>query len=193
MRVGPIGLAFDSEGEVLSEARRSAVCTHDHPDGIKGAQSVALAVFMARHGATKEDIRRELSDRFGYELHRTIDEIRPGYFKDLTCEGSVPQSLIAFLDSSSVEDAIRKAISMGGDADTMACIAGGIAEAYFGPLPDRLRDETLARLTPDIRNVVTQFHARFPIARHERRDEGRSGLQHCSDLIQRIRGWIKAN
>ena len=131
MRIAPIGFAFETVDEVLNEAERSAAVTHNHREGIKGAQATALAVFMARHGASKEEIRKDLAERFGYNLHRTVNQIRPEYEWDVLCQGSVPEAIVAFLDSSSVEDAIRLAVSLGGDADTQAAIAGGIAEAVL--------------------------------------------------------------
>lgn len=131
MRISPVAYAFDSEEDVVREAEQSAACTHSHPEGIKGAQAVALAVFLARKGAGKDEIRQAVSGRFGYDLSRTVDGIRPGYRIDLTCQGSVPEAIIAFLDSESFEDAVRNAVSLGGDADTQACIAGAIAEAHY--------------------------------------------------------------
>jgi len=123
MRVSPVGWAFDSVEDVLHEAQRSAAVTHNHPEGIKGAQATALAIFLARQRIEKEALRLEISARFGYDLYQTVAEIRPGYKFDSSCQGSVPQAIIAFLDSAGVEDAIRKAISLGGDSDTLAAIA----------------------------------------------------------------------
>ena len=130
MRVSPVGLAFNDVETVLREARRSAEVTHNHPEGIKGAQAVALAGFMANTGASKAEIRVEMTQRFGYDLTRRIAEIRPDYAFDVSCQGTVPEALTAFLESTSVEDAIRLAISLGGDSDTLAAIAGGIAHAH---------------------------------------------------------------
>jgi ADP-ribosylglycohydrolase len=127
MRVSPVGFAFNSLEEVLKEAERSAAVTHNHPEGIKGAQAVAASIFMGRQGEKKDAIREYIEDRFGYDLQHTVDEIRPEVYFDETCQVSVPQAIIAFLDSDSYEDAIRKAVSLGADADTQACIAGGIA------------------------------------------------------------------
>ena len=161
MRVSPIGFAAKTIDEVLSEAQRSAVVTHNHPEGVRGAQATALAVFLARHGASKSEIRRELKERFGYNLDRSVDEIRPGYAFDVSCQGSVPESIICFLDSSDLEEAIRLAVSMGGDADTMACIAGGIAEAFYGSVPDVIGAEVRNRLPEDLLAIVDRFRARF--------------------------------
>ena len=127
MRVAPVGFAFDNVERVLREAERSAAVTHNHPEGVKGAQATALAVFMARYGGSTKEIRSELTHRFGYRLNRTVEQIRPDYRWDVSCQGSVPEAIVAFLDSSDVEDGIRLAISLGGDADTQAAIAGGIA------------------------------------------------------------------
>ncbi len=165
MRVAPVGFAFDDVDTVLREAERSAAVTHDHPEGIKGAQAVALAVFLARSGSAKRDIRDELTRRFGYDLARTLDEIRPTYDFDVSCPGSVPEAIIAFLESSDVESAIRLAISLGGDSDTQAAIAGGIAHAYHGGIADHIAQEVLQKLPPDLREVVDTFTGRYPATR----------------------------
>jgi ADP-ribosylglycohydrolase len=138
------------------------VPTHNHPEVVKGAQAVALAVFMARQRATKEAIRQELARRFGYDLSRSIDEIRPSYSFDVTCQGSVPESLIAFFDANDFEEAIRLAVSLGGDADTQACIAGGVAEAFWG-IPQAIAETARGLLTPDLRDVLDRFQARFGV------------------------------
>jgi len=161
MRVSPVGWAFDSAEAVLREAERTAVCTHNHPEGVKGAQAVALAIFLARTGASREAIRRELEIRFGYNLHKRLDEIRPDYGWDSTCPGSVPQSLIAFLESDSVEGAIRNAISLGGDADTMAAIAGSVSEAFHGGLPETMIEEIRPRLPLELWKIVERFNRRY--------------------------------
>jgi ADP-ribosylglycohydrolase len=161
MRVSPVGFAFDSEADVLAQARASAVATHDHPEGIKGAQATALAIFLARKGASKAKIKETLVERFDYDLSRHVDDIREDYEFDVSCQGSVPQSIVAFLDSDSYEDAIRNAISLGGDADTMACIAGGIAEAFYGGVPENIRQWALAQLDPPQLEVAERFVGRF--------------------------------
>ena len=161
MRVGPVGLAMSTADEVLAEAVRSAAVTHDHTEGIRGAQAVALATFLARTGHTKDAIRREIETQIGYDLSRTLGDIRPTYSFDVTCQGSVPEAITAFLESDSVESAIRLAVSLGGDADTQAAIAGGIAEAFYGGVPDPIRTEVLARLPHEFRDVITRFKARF--------------------------------
>ena len=135
MRVSPVGFAFTTLNSVLEEAGKSAEVTHDHPEGIKGAQAVALAIYLAREGYSKDAIRDYVEENFEYDLHRTLDEIRPDYDFDETCQGSVPEAIIAFLESNDYEDAVRKAVSLGGDSDTQACIAGGIAQAFYKKIP----------------------------------------------------------
>lgn len=162
MRVPPVGFAATSLEEALSLARRSAEVTHDHPEGIRGAQAVAAVIFLARQGADKASLRAEVEGRFGYDLSQALDEIRPDYRFDVSCQGSVPPAILAFLEADSVESAIRNAVSLGGDADTQACMAGAMAEAFQGGLPEALRSETLARLTPELREVVEAFEAQFP-------------------------------
>jgi ADP-ribosylglycohydrolase len=164
MRVSPVGFAFETEEEVLDHARRSAEVSHNHREGIKGAQAVALALFMARRGGDKTVMRRELSDRFGYNLDRTVQEIRPGYRFDVSCQGSVPEAIIAFLDSDSWEDAVRNAVSLGGDSDTLAAMAGGIAEAFYGRVPDDVRRQSEELLDPPLLEVVRRFEAAYPPA-----------------------------
>lgn len=161
MRVTPVGFAFEGFEQVLAEAKKSAEVTHNHPEGIKGAQAVALAVYLARTGAAKKTIRSEITKRFDYDLSRSLSEIRPGYYFDVSCQGSVPQALTAFFESESVEDAIRKAVSLGGDSDTLACIAGGIAEAFFGKMPDEMVQHVRGMLPHDMQEVVDQFHTCF--------------------------------
>jgi ADP-ribosylglycohydrolase len=157
MRVSPVGFAFDTEESVLREAERSAVVTHNHAEAIQGAQAVALSIFLARVGAAKENIRREISARFGYDLDRTLAQIRPGYRSDISCRGSVPESIIAFLESNCVEDAIRKAISLGGDSDTQACIAGGIAQAFYGGISAQLAAATRRNLPAEFLAIGDEF------------------------------------
>src|SRR5688572_18426294 len=161
MRVGPVGLAMTTVDDVLAEAERSASATHDHPEGIRGAQAVALATFLARSGHSKDAIRREIERQLGYDLSRTLDETRPSYEFDVTCQGSVPEAITAFLESDGVESAIRLAISLGGDADTQAAIAGGIAEAFHGGVPEPIAQEVLARIPQEFRDVLSEFRRRF--------------------------------
>ena len=161
MRASPVGWARTSLEEVLAEARRSADVTHDHPEGIKGAQAVAAAVFLARTGSSKDEIRSAVATRFGYNLSRRLDDLRAEYTFDVTCQGSVPESLIAFLESSGWEDAVRKAISLGGDADTLACMTGAVAEAFYGEVPPGIATEVVARLDDRIRATMSRFAERF--------------------------------
>ena len=154
MRVSPVAYAYNDIETVLFEAKHSAEVTHNHPEGIKGAQSTALAIFMSRQGASKEDIREEIITRFDYDLDRTLDEIRPGYTFDVSCQGSVPEAIIAFLESTGFEDAIRNAISLGGDSDTIACITGGMAEAFYGGVPQTIKDKGLSYLPKEYIDIL---------------------------------------
>ena len=142
MRVGPVAFVFESEAEVLREAKRSAAVTHNHPEGVKGAQAAALATFLARKGAAKPEIRSRVAAFSGYDLSRTVDDVRPRYSFNEICQTTVPEAIIAFLDSTSFEDAIRNAISLGGDADTLAAIAGPIAQAHYGGVPADMRSSS---------------------------------------------------
>ena len=161
MRVSPIGWAFDTVEDVLREAEASAAVTHNHPEGIKGAQAVALAIFRARTGASKDDIRREISERFGYNLSLTLDEIRPTYQFDETCQKTVPPAMVAFLESENFEDAIRKAVSLGGDADTLAAITGSIAEAFYGGVPEEIAIEVWRRVPRELQEIVERFSRKY--------------------------------
>ncbi|NMB41380.1 MAG: ADP-ribosylglycohydrolase family protein [Firmicutes bacterium] len=158
MRVSPVGFYFDTLEKVLMEAKRSAEVTHNHPEGIKGAQATAAAVFLARRSASKEEIKQYITEHFGYNLRQSLDEIRPHYRFDATCQGSVPQAVRAFLESSDYEDAIRKAISIGGDSDTIACIAGGIAQAFYKKIPSIIIKKTKELLAPELLEIVEQFN-----------------------------------
>lgn len=161
MRVSPVGFAFNTLEKVLSEAKRSAEVTHNHPEGIKGAQAVATAIFLSRNHESKEEIKKYIENRFGYNLSQTLEEIRPNYSFDETCQGSVPQAIIAFLESVSYEDAIRKAISLGGDSDTLACITGGIAEAFYGGIPEHIEKKTMEILDDRLREVILKFRKKY--------------------------------
>lgn len=163
MRVSAIGWAFESVDKVLEEARNSASVTHNHRDGIRGAQATALGIFLARKGADKDMIRKEISARFRYDLSRWVEGIRPGYEFDVSSKGSVPESIICFLDSTDFEGAVRNAISLGGDADTMACIAGGIAEAFYGHVPDEVERDVRERLPPELLDVLDRFREKFRV------------------------------
>ena len=152
MRMAAAGWLFDTLDKTLEMAKVTAEVTHNHPEGIKGAQATAAAIFLARTGHSKPEIKRYVEQTFGYDLNRTCDEIRPTYHHVETCQETVPEAIIAFLESVSFEDALRNAVSLGGDSDTLACITGGIAEAFYG-MPQELRDETLKRLPEDIREA----------------------------------------
>lgn len=156
MRVSSAGWLYKSLGETRKAAALSAMVTHDHPEGIKGAESVACAIFMARTGSSKEEIRDYITSEFAYDLNRTCDEIRPGYYHVETCQKSVPEAITAFLEGRDFEDTVRLAVSLGGDTDTIACIAGSMAEAYFG-VPRELKEECLNRLPEDIKAVLARF------------------------------------
>ena len=164
MRVSPVGFAFDSKNDVLVEAKKTAAVTHNHPEGIKGAQATAYAIYLARRGVAKEKIRTQISHRFRYNLNDTLAEIRPNYYFDVSCQGSVPQSIIAFLESNSFEDAVRLAISLGGDSDTMGCIAGGIAQAYHRKIPADIIKQVQQRLPVEFLQIVDQFNTTFACA-----------------------------
>jgi ADP-ribosylglycohydrolase len=157
MRVSPLGFAFESIDAVLEEAERNASVTHNHPEGIKGAQATALAVFLARKGENKDSIKTEIEKRFAYDLKRTLDDIRPEYSFDVSCQGSVPESIIAFLESKDFEDALRKAVSLGGDSDTMACIAGGIAHAFYRKIPEDIVANARERLPVEFLKIIDRF------------------------------------
>jgi len=161
MRVSPVAYVRTTLEEVLDEARRSAEVTHNHAEGIRGAQATAAAVFLARTGNSKEAIRRYIEERFDYFLDETLNDLRPTYQFDVSCQWSVPQSILAFLESTGYEDAVRNAISLGGDADTMACIAGAIAEAYYGGVPVAIAEAVLARLDDRLTSVVREFRRQY--------------------------------
>jgi ADP-ribosylglycohydrolase len=159
MRVSPIGWIYNSEEDVVKQAKRSAECTHNHPEGVKGAVVTALAVFLARNGATKVNIRKQLKDY--YDLSKTLDEIRPTYKFDDTCQGTMPVAILAFLESESFEHAIRLAVSMGGDADTLGAITGAIAEAYYKEIPEYMIDKAIKLLPLHLLDVLNRFSEIF--------------------------------
>jgi ADP-ribosylglycohydrolase len=163
MRVAPVAYAVQSIEQLLAEATRSAAPTHNTPEGTTGAQATALAVFLARIGEDKETIRGQISRRFGYDLSRSVAQIRPSYKLDMRAERSVPESILSFLEADSFEGAVRNAVSLGGDTDTMACIAGAIAEAYFGAVPEAIVDEVERRLPAEFLRVIERFSERYGI------------------------------
>jgi ADP-ribosylglycohydrolase len=160
MRVGPVGLAFDRLDEVLAEAERSAAATHNHPEGIRGAKAVAMAVFLARQRPDKSEIAARIEADFGYDLSVPLKRVRRTFLFDVSCEGTVPWALRSFLEADGYEDAIRNAVSLGGDADTLACIAGAVAGAYYG-VPIEIVAEVTSRLDDHLRGVVERFSERF--------------------------------
>jgi len=156
MRISSVGFAFNTLDEVLARAAEYTAVTHNHAEGIKGAQATAAAIFLARTGHTKADIRHYASATFHYDLSRSVDEIRPTYRFDESCQGTVPQAIVCFLESTDFEDAIRNAISLGGDSDTLACITGGIAHAHYG-VPAAIVDRAMSILDEDLRVITARF------------------------------------
>jgi len=163
MRVSPVGFASKHWEEALKQAKKSAEATHNHPEGIKGAQAVAGAVFLARQGESKRSIKEKIEKSFNYDLGQSLDSIRPDYKFDVTCQGSVPQAIRAFLESDGFENAIRLAVSIGGDSDTIACICGGIAQAFYGKVPDNIAMQALATLDARLKKVLLDFNRRYDL------------------------------
>jgi ADP-ribosylglycohydrolase len=166
MRCSANGWMFDTLEETERVAGLSAAITHNHPEGIKGAQSTAAAIFMARNGKSKAEIREYISTKYGYNLNRTCDEIRPVYDWDSSCQGTVPEAMVAFFDSTDFESSIRLAVSLGGDSDTLACITGGIAEAFYKEIPDDIALKIWELIPEDFKAVFktmeTQTSYRLP-------------------------------
>lgn len=156
MRVSPCGFFAKSLEETLELAKKSAEITHNHPEGIKGAQAIASAIFLSREGWNKDRIKSFIEETFGYDLSRTCDDIRPSYIFDVSCQGSCPEAIIAFLDSTDYESAIRLAVSLGGDSDTIACMAGGIAGAFYG-VPSNIIEEALPYLDNNQLTAIENF------------------------------------
>jgi len=146
---------------VLKQAKMSAEITHNHPEGIKGAQAAALSIFLARKGSGKEEIKSRITEMSGYNLDRTVEQIRPDYHFNESCQRTVPEAIVAFLDSESYEDAIRNAVSLGGDSDTLACITGGIAEAFYGGVPDEITARVEKIITPDLLEITNEFREKL--------------------------------
>ena len=157
MRASAVGWMFDTLEETEQVAAISASITHDHPEGIKGAQATAAAIFLARTGKSKSEIKDYIQCRFKYDLSVPSDEIRRNYGWEDSCQGTVPPAIRAFLDSSDYESAVRIAVSLGGDSDTLACITGGIAEAFYGEIPDEIVDIALARLPEEFKCLLDRF------------------------------------
>ena len=167
MRISPVGYAFDTIDQVLEAAEGYTVITHDHPEGIKGAQATAAAVYLARTGASMAEIRSYITGVFGYDLSRSCDVIRRDYAFDESCQGTVPQAITAFLESGGFEDAIRLAVSLGGDSDTLACITGGIAEAFYGGVPSWIAWHALDYLDEPLRQTALSFTRRYGVTKLE--------------------------
>jgi len=163
MRVAAVGWAFDGMDAVLREAQRSAEVTHNHPEGIKGAQATAAAIFGARSGWSKDRIAALLSDRFGYDCTGTIDELKKRGHTPVTCQHTMPIVAAAFLQSEDFEDCIRNAVALGGDVDTIAAIAGAIAEAHYGRVPDEIKLEVLSRLDDTLLAAVIAFATEYGV------------------------------
>lgn len=161
MRVSAVGWMFDTLEETERVAEISAAITHNHSEGIKGAQATAAAIFMARNGKSKQEIKDYITTKYGYNLNRTCDEIRPTYKFNESCQGTVPEAIIAFLESADYESAIRLGVSLGGDSDTLACITGGIAEAFYKEIPEEIIDGIVERLTDDFKKVLKVFYSRI--------------------------------
>lgn len=156
MRVSAVGWLYDSIERTRTVAKATANVTHNHPEGIKGAEATASAIFMARNGSSKEEIKKYIENEFHYDLNRTLNEIRPTYHMDETCQKTVPEAIIAFLESKDFEDAIRNAVSLGGDTDTLGAITGSIAEAYYD-IPEWLMKECRNRINKEMRDVLDEF------------------------------------
>ena len=161
MRVSPVGWYGTTLDEVMDEAKRSAEVTHNHPEGIKGAQATAAAIHLALLGKSKSDIKNFITDSFGYNLERKIDDIRPGYKFDSSCQGSVPEAITAFLESTDFEHAIRLAVSLGGDSDTIACITGGIAETYYKTVPIDIINSVSTILDKELLKIIEAFSDKY--------------------------------
>jgi ADP-ribosylglycohydrolase len=163
MRVAPIGYAFDTLSETLDEAKKSACVTHNHSDGIKGAKAVAGAVYLGRKKHSKEQIKNFIENEIGYSLNFNIESLHLNYKYEIQCEYSVPQAIFCFLVSNNFEDAIRKAIYIGGDTDTVACIAGAISEAFYKRIPNEIKQKANAYLDEDLRKIIKEFSAKFRV------------------------------
>ncbi len=161
MRVSPIGFAYKTKEKVLEEAKKSAEISHNHPEGIKGAQATALAVFLACQQIDKNYIRQEIAKTFDYDMDRTLEDIRPDYHFEISCQKSVPESIIAFLESTDYEDAIRKSISLGGDSDTMACITGAIAQAYYKTMPENIVKNIYSMIPESFKKTIILFEEKY--------------------------------
>jgi len=161
MRISPVGYACNDLDTVLQKAQAFTEITHDHPEGIKGGQATAAAIFLARTGKSKAEIQKFIEERFEYDLSKHVDDIRPHYEFDVSCQGTVPQAIRAFIDSTDYEDAIRTAVSLGGDTDTLACITGGIAQAFYGSVPKTIEQKVYSILDDRLGGITRQFMKRY--------------------------------
>jgi ADP-ribosyl-[dinitrogen reductase] hydrolase len=164
LRVSPVGHACRTLRETMDEARRCAEVSHNHPDGIKGAQAIAVSVFLAKNGRTREEIRDFIESDFRYDLHRKIEDIRPRYYYDQSCESSVPEAIIAFLESRDFEHALRLAISLGDTSGSLASITGGIAQAFYKEVPGYLAQPVIQHLSPAMFEIVDKFSNTYPLS-----------------------------
>ena len=194
MRVSSVGWLYDTLDRTREVARWTAEVTHNHPEGIKGAEATASAIFMARTGSSKPEIRDYIVKEFGYDLSKTCDEIRTNYHMDESCQGTVPEAIRSFLEGRDLEDVIRNAISLGGDTDTLACIAGSVAEAFFG-VPKEMRKECLNRIEYDMQKVLKDFdRVRRPekIKNWEEEKEAmKSSLKHTKAKLQKTENELQ--
>lgn len=157
MRVSSVAWLASDESDALATAGRSAAVSHDHPDAIAGAQATVLTAWLARHGAARDTIRHDIAARFGYDLTQSVEQIRGWYAFDISCKGTVPPALICALEATGYEDAIRNAVSLGGDTDTLACITGGVAEALYG-VPPQIAEQARSYLDEGLLAVTDRFY-----------------------------------
>ena len=191
MRVSPAGWLYRTLDETLHAAKLTAEVTHNHPEGIKGAQAIAAAVFLARAGAEKEEIIHYIADTFDYNLFRSLDQIRPHYKFDVTCQGSVPEAILAFFESDGYEDAIRKAVSLGGDSDTIACMTGAIAEAFYG-MPEKLKKEALGHLDSNMYKILQDFRSFYRNHSGEPLDGWQEAVRPADDPFLKYNSALEA-
>ena len=161
MRISPVGYAFDTLEDVLQKAREYTEITQNHPEGIKGACATAAAIFLARTGHSKQQIKDYIVANFEYDLNRTCDQIRPHYYFNESCQETVPEAIIAFLESTDFEHALRLAVSLGGDSDTLTCITGGIAQAFYGGVPTEISEKVLLFLDEPLRAITIAFMQKY--------------------------------
>lgn len=161
MRISPAGYAFDDLDTVLGKAEEYTAVTHNHPEGIKGGQATAAAIFMARTGKSRDEIKHFIESRFGYDLSRHVDAIRPDYTFDVSSQNTTPQAIRAFIDSTDFEDALRTAVSLGGDCDTLTCITGGIAQAFYQGVPSTIQIRVYSILDQRLAEITRRFMERY--------------------------------